>query len=191
LVFFLIKTHAFLDEDSKAQATLFALGALSSEETTTFEGHLESCPACRREVAELRRLNEMLALVAEPVRAPAAVRRNLLAYTQGQGFYLLRRDEGPWRPAGPPGVDMRILFIDHEAERQTLLLRMAPGASFPCHRHDDGFEECLVLEGDVADGHAEMQAGDFVRYPADTEHGPLTTVRGNLLLITSGLHEAA
>lgn len=187
----MIESHAVLDEDGKTQAALYALGALPPEEATGFEAHLQGCALCRREVAELRQVSDALALVAPPVRPPALVRHNLLAYTRGQGFYLLRRDEGQWRPTGSPGVDMRILFVDRDAERQTLLLRMAPGASFPCHRHDDGFEECLVLEGDVADGHAEMQAGDFVRYPADTEHGPLTTVRGSLLLISSGLHEAA
>lgn len=182
--------HETLDEDGKAHAALYALGALPADEEAAFVAHLEACAPCRREVAELRRVTEALSLATPPVAASSKVRHDLLAVTQGQGFYLLRRDEGPWRPTGVPGVDMRVLYVDRKADRQTLLLRMAAGASFPCHRHDD-FEDCLVLEGDVADGHASMVAGDFVRYPPATEHGPLTTVGGNVLLIACGVHDEA
>ncbi|MEO8505676.1 MAG: cupin domain-containing protein [Acidobacteriota bacterium] len=184
-------SHAVLDEDSRTQAALYVLGALEEAEIRAYEAHLDACALCRREVAELRRVTDELALVPVATHPSPRVRDSLLAFANGEGFYLLRRDEGQWLPSGVPGVDLRILFIDREARRQTLLLRMAAGSSFPCHRHDQGFEECLVLEGDVADGHAAMSAGDFIRYPADTEHGPLTTVHGNLLLITAGLEEHA
>ena len=52
-----------------------------------------------------------------------------------------------------------------------------------------GSEECLVLEGDVADGDLEMTAGDYVRFEEGTQHGPLRTRGGNLLLIVSSLHD--
>src|SRR5262249_22279930 len=138
----------------------------------------------------LRQVTEALSLSAPAQKPSSAVKRQLLAVTGGQGFYLLKRDEGKWLATGSPGVAMRILYVDKKSERQTLLLRMDAGSSFPCHRHDDP-EECLVLEGAVSDGHASMVAGDFVRYPPDTEHGPLTTTGGNLLLISSGLHDEA
>ena len=182
--------HAVLDDDGKAQAALYALGALWPSEEAEFEAHLATCALCRQEVAEHRRVADALALAAPLVQPSQTVKRDLLAVTQGQGFYLLRRDEGVWRNTGVPGVSMRILYVDRKADRQTLLLRMAAGSSFPCHRHDD-FEDCLVLEGDVSDGQASMVAGDFVRYAPDTEHGPLTTVGGNTLLIVSGLHDEA
>ena len=182
--------HAALDDDGKAQAALYALGALAPDEEAEYAAHLETCALCRQEVAEHGRVADALALIAPAVAPSHNVKRDLLAVTQGQGFYLLRRDEGTWRNTGVPGVSMRILYVDRKADRQTLLLRMAAGASFPCHRHDD-FEDCLVLEGDVSDGHASMVAGDFVRYAPGTEHGPLTTVGGNLLLIVSDLHDEA
>ncbi len=184
------ESHAVLDDDGRTQAALYAVGALPADEAALYESHLEGCAICRGEVAELRRVADQLALAVPPVKPAPAVKQQLLSVMQGQGFYLLRRDEGTWRPTGSPGVDMRILYFDRKNDRQALLLRMAPGASFPVHRHDD-FEDCLVLEGDVSDGKASMAAGDFVRYPPDTEHGPLTTVAGNLLLISCGAHDEA
>jgi anti-sigma factor ChrR (cupin superfamily) len=184
------ETHAVLDEEARAQAALYAVGAMPADEESFYETHLAACAVCRHEVAELRQVTDALSLAAPSLKPSGDVKRQLLAVTGGQGFYLLKRDEGKWTATGSPGVSMRILYVDRQTERQTLLLRMAAGSSFPCHRHDDP-EECLVLEGDVSDGHASMVAGDFVRYPPDTEHGPLTTVGGNLLLITSGLHDEA
>ena len=160
------------------------------DEEAECAAHLETCALCRREVAEHGSVADALALVAPSVAPSHSIKRDLLAVTQGQGFYLLRRDEGAWRGTGVPGVSMRILYVDRKADRQTLLLKMAAGASFPVHRHDD-YEDCLVLEGDVSDGQTSMIAGDFVRYAPDTEHGPLTTVGGNVLLIVSGLHDEA
>jgi len=155
-------SHTVLDDDGKGRAALYALGALWPAEEADYEAHLATCATCRQEVVELRRVSDALSLAVPPVRPSSTVQQHLLAVTQGQGFYLLRRDEGTWRPTGAPGVSMRILYVDRKADRQTLLLRMAAGSSFPCHRHDD-FEDCLVLEGDVSDGHADMAAGDFVR----------------------------
>jgi len=48
---------------------LYALGALDGEEKQTFEAHLRSCPACRRELAAARERTTLLGLAA-PAAAP-------------------------------------------------------------------------------------------------------------------------
>ncbi|NBD08682.1 MULTISPECIES: zf-HC2 domain-containing protein [Corallococcus] len=53
------------------QASLHAAGALEGEEAARFQAHLESCAACRAEVASAR---EVLDLVALPPQTPVEVR---------------------------------------------------------------------------------------------------------------------
>ena len=53
------------------QASLHAAGALEGEEATRFRAHLESCAACRAEVASTQ---ELLGLVALPPQTPAEAR---------------------------------------------------------------------------------------------------------------------
>ena len=179
---------AELPVEKRELAELYALGALEAAQAASLEEHLRDCPICRREIDSLRVAAEELALAPPPVEPPAELRRRLLGRLLPRGCSLVRRDEGAWTPTGVEGVDLRILFADPTNDRQTILLRMAAGATFPVHLHH-GAEECLVLEGDVRDGDLEMTAGDFVRFEAGTQHGPLQTRGGNLLLIVSSLHD--
>ena len=55
----------------------------------------------------------------------------------------------------------------------TVLIRMAPGCGYPAHRHL-GAEDVLVLRGGYRDDDGgTYRAGDFVRYPALSEHHPI------------------
>jgi anti-sigma factor ChrR (cupin superfamily) len=177
-----------LGNDDRERAELYALGALDEAQAATLEDHLRDCPVCRREVDELRAAADELDFAPPPVEPSPELRRRLLGNLVPRGATLLRRAEGEWAPTGVDGVDLRVLFADAAQDRQTILLRMAPGATFPVHLHH-GAEECLVLEGDVRDGDLEMTAGDFVRFEEGTQHGPLQTREGNLLLIVSSLHD--
>jgi anti-sigma factor ChrR (cupin superfamily) len=59
---------------------------------------------------------------------------------------------------------------------------MTAGAVYPPHRHF-GPEHCYVLEGDlIFDGHA-LYAGDYEVAVEATDHSPVTTRHGCLLLI--------
>lgn len=70
----------------------------------------------------------------------------------------------------------------------TFLARMAPGSSYPSHRHG-GPEECYVLKGDLDVGHRKMRAGDFERAEPGSVHARETTEEGCLLLIVSSLRD--
>lgn len=74
----------------------------------------------------------------------------------------------PWMPAGYPGVETRMLYADASG-RQTVLVRMAPGARLPDHRHT-GVEQSFVLEGTLVDEDGACTAGNFVWRRAGSIH---------------------
>ncbi len=56
----------------------YALGALDPAELDAFRRHLESCAACRDELAAFEQVADLLPLSAPPLRAPASLRRRVL-----------------------------------------------------------------------------------------------------------------
>lgn len=105
--------------------------------------------------------------------------------TASASDWLVRAGDGGFEPTGFDGIDVRRLFVDDEHDRVTMLIKMAPGTSYPSHRHG-GPEECFVLEGDLSIGDAlEMHAGDFQRMDQDSVHEMQSTRGGCLLLVTS------
>ncbi|QYK40739.1 MAG: cupin domain-containing protein [Paracoccaceae bacterium] len=77
---------------------------------------------------------------------------------------------GGWRDAvfGPfrEGVEISMIL---PGEPAVALLRYAPGAGVPRHRHR-GLETILVLEGVQSDDHGDYPAGALVLNPEGTEH---------------------
>lgn len=101
--------------------------------------------------------------------------------------FMQRMHEGVWIETGFNGVAYKNLFHDHVTGYNTMLLRMAPDARFPSHRHG-GYEECYVLQGDVSSGAVELFAGDYQRMPGGTMHQALHTKHGCLLLLVASEH---
>jgi anti-sigma-K factor RskA len=64
-----MRTH----DDYREALALHALGSVESAERTELEAHLETCPSCLRELAELRETAADLVRLAEPL-APSAGR---------------------------------------------------------------------------------------------------------------------
>jgi quercetin dioxygenase-like cupin family protein len=87
-----------------------------------------------------------------------------------------------------PGIEVRRLALDAANDRVTIEVRMAPGSSYPAHRHG-GVEECYVLEGDLDVGGVEMRAGDFQRVERGSVHPVQRTRKGCRLLIVSSLRD--
>ena len=83
---------------------------------------------------------------------------------------------------------MRQLYLDRDAGRTTMLLRMAPGARLPAHRHGAD-EQCLVVSGDIRQGEVVYREGDFVVMGKDSHHPEIYTEGGNVLLLVMGRNE--
>jgi anti-sigma factor ChrR (cupin superfamily) len=185
--------HA-LPEDPAELAALYAAGALAPEEWARFEAHLAAgCPACEAELAQLSHVVAALGSAVEPRAPSAATREQLLGRLAAEpappagempGLFVKRAAEGSWEETGVPGIQLRVLFLDREANRFTALVRMAAGSSYPGHFHSAP-EECLVLEGDLCVGTQVLLAGDYQRAEPSTTHVVQTTRQGCLLLVTA------
>ncbi len=183
----------------------YVFGTLEGEERARIEAGLQEhlargCPRCTAGVAQARELAAHLALAAPPAPPPAGLRDRVLAALSPQVWkcwetpatvpplFALRADEGQWEETGVAGVTVKRLFADAAKDRVTMLVRMAPGSSYPRHRHA-GPEECYVLEGDLRLPHMVLRAGDYQRAETDSVHGLQSTENGCLLLIVSSLHD--
>jgi anti-sigma factor ChrR (cupin superfamily) len=191
------------DDDTLAQAALYALGTLDPQETTAFvQSALPDVQAFDRVVQALGyaarpasppphlrgRLFERLhqpapAAPAEPVTAPTPpVPRHDLPF-------FLRAHEGYWEPGPFSGTTMRTLFIDQARQYATVLLRIAPGAQVETHFHVDA-EELYVLEGSCSFDNQTFGVGDYVRMPAGTTHSTVTSESGCLFLAIASTQTA-
>ena len=66
----------------------------------------------------------------------------------------------PWKPFRA-GIEIHSLYGELGVGRSAALLRYAPGAVLPAHRHV-GFEQILVLEGAQVDEHGRYAKGMLV-----------------------------
>jgi anti-sigma factor ChrR (cupin superfamily) len=206
--------HGHSNDTMRETAALYALGALTSEERDTFEAHVAACEACAVEVrsflevtASLERgvsgggiqpspkvRDELLRRVAEEKSRDGSETQVWKRWSEipgafiAPGLFTLRANEGTWEETAVPGVSVKPLFVDRERDYVTMLVRMAPGTSYPCHRHG-GAEECYVLQGDLHVAGQVLHAGDYQRAEDTSEHGVQSTEAGCLLLITSSQHD--
>jgi len=99
------------------------------------------------------------------------------------GTSTMRAAEMRWIDVGP-GVEVKVLRVDHERRDQTVLIRMQPGAVVVGHRHTQD-EECLILEGEVLIGEHRLLQGDMHVAKPGAVHPPIRAPDGALLLIRS------
>jgi anti-sigma factor ChrR (cupin superfamily) len=191
-------THQYLTDDLRDNLTLYAFDMLGPEETQAIAAHLEAgCRPCMAELQNVERVVGLFGYNAPAVRPQPQVRTLLLASlapetaqtaNPGQppsgleaGFFYCRADEGHWQELSP-GVLVKTLFVDPATQRHTAIVRMAPGTKLPQHQHL-AVEEVFVLAGDchVAPGQV-LQAGDYFRADAGSEHGTTFTEAGTTFL---------
>ena len=114
--------------------------------------------------------------------ALARVKRRVLARiaeAQRTDHLTVRAEDGQWQPFGP-GLALKVL---HEAGGvMSYLVRLAPGAVLPPHRHPMD-EECVVLEGSLRIGDLEVGAGGFHLGRQDVLHMPIVSERGALIFL--------
>jgi len=116
--------------------------------------------------------------------------RPAAAQTAAQpGFACVGASDEGWQSitaegSGLPAIDVKRLSVDAKRRYVTMLVRMAPGASYPSHRHA-GNEECFVLAGDLKVGDRVLHTGDYQLAAEDSVHGVQSTENGCTLLIVS------
>ncbi|MGH9222198.1 MAG: anti-sigma factor [Vicinamibacterales bacterium] len=87
------------DHDAlRSLAVPYAMGTATEPERREFEAHLPACAACREELAEIRRVNEALAMTTPPVAAPDELRRTIIAAAAREPRHVAAATRSPALP---------------------------------------------------------------------------------------------
>ena len=144
----------------------YAAQALASNEVAVAEAHIASCSDCQREVQSLRPvLNQFVSWPTDVLRPTTSLQARLalrIAEETGQPPVLpLARQwsEPEWEQVAP-GIECKLLATDSERQRVSMLVRLAPGASYPPHTHA-GVEELHLLDGELWIDERKLFPGDY------------------------------
>jgi len=178
--------HAEPTDEVRELAALYALGALSAEESAGFEAHLaEGCRTCAEEVRELSTVAGLVGVGVPAVAPRPGLRDALLARLAGEdsAWIVVRRDDGEWQ-AGGAGLELKYLYRDTIERRYNAIGRLEPGARRASHRHS-GVEELYVLAGDIRLHGRVLRVGDYCVAAAGTVHGDMITETGCTFLLVA------
>ena len=171
------------------RAAEYALGLLRGDERRALEAELASDNKLRDRVTDWQR--KLRPLDSDAVgEAPRELFERILSRIDAEGMQLpgtetKRSASADWLEHSP-GITYRVLKVDAALKRQSLLVRMEPGAVYKSHTHDVD-EECLVIEGDLRYGDLVLRAGDFHLAAPATSHPTGHTSSGCLLHVVVGL----
>ena len=182
------RQHNQIDDAARERIEAYVLGGSSIDERHAFEQHLATCAACLQETQTYDDVGKTLLYSAPASPPPASLKERMLANVRNPKPLLVRANDQAWMPTPVDGVTMRPLYVDPIKRRQTIIVRLEPGASYPIHAHA-GPEDCYVLEGVLMDGDLRMTVGDYTRYESGSQHGPLTTETGCEILVIGSLDD--
>ena len=157
-----------LHKDRCAQSEMtsaYALQVLPAGEIAGAEAHIVSCPDCRRELESLRPvIDRFVSWPADVLRPPASLQARLALRVAGAtatppALPRPRWSEPEWEQVAP-GIECKLLATDTERHRVSMLVRLAPGASYPAHTHADA-EELHLLDGELWIDGRKLIAGNY------------------------------
>jgi anti-sigma factor ChrR (cupin superfamily) len=147
----------------------YALRALPASELAATQAHLEGCAHCRGELERLRAVVDTFVAWPTDVLRPAASLQTRLALriAEGTGKEPVLPSPQPWSEEPEweqvaPGIECKLLASDGERQLVSMLVRLAPGASYPAHTHA-GIEELHLLDGELWIDERKLFPGDYNR----------------------------
>jgi len=144
----------------------YALQVLPANEIAAAEAHIASCPECRRELDSLRPVIDRFASWPTDVLRPTRSLQDRLALriAEETGTEPMPPPAQQWREPDweqvAPGIECKLLATDTEQHRISMLVRLAPGASYPPHTHA-GVEELHLLDGELWIDQRKLFPGDY------------------------------
>jgi anti-sigma factor ChrR (cupin superfamily) len=146
--------------------TAYALQALPASEVAAAEDHVAACADCRRELESLRPvIDRFVAWPTDVLRPTTSLQACLalrIAEDTGKQPVLppaRQWSEPEWEQVAP-GIECKLLATDRERHRVSMLVRLAPGASYPAHTHA-GAEELHLLDGELWIDARKLFPGDY------------------------------
>jgi anti-sigma factor ChrR (cupin superfamily) len=169
----------------------YALQSLTSTEVAAAEAHISACSDCQREVESLRPIVDQFATWPTDVLRPTTSLQMRLAQriAEESGAQLVpppapQWSEPEWEQVAP-GIECKVLATDTEKHRLSMLVRLAPGASYPPHTHA-GIEELHLLDGELWIDERKLFPGDYNYATAGSGDERVWTETGcTCVLITS------
>ncbi len=182
---------AMMVEDLDETAAIYALGLARGQGRAAIEARMEREPALAAKIVRWQKRLSELDLSAPRLTPPPGLFDKILeAVDEGEerlpGTLTKRAGTGVWTELAP-GVMCTILCEDPCAKRRSMLIRAEPGAIYDSHGHDAGYEECLVLEGDLIMGDLTLHAGDFHLATKGSAHPQATTRSGVLVYLSTAI----
>lgn len=140
----------------------YAVQALPASEIDAAETHIASCRDCQRELDSLRPVLEHFVSWPTDVLRPTVPLQASLAIRVAAGTAMQpvpHWSEPEW-DAVAPGIECKLLATDMERNRVSMLVRLAPDASYPAHTHADT-EELHLLAGELWIDGRKLLPGDY------------------------------
>ncbi len=147
-------------------ACAYALEVLPTSEVPAIQAHLAACSVCHREVEGLQWVvDRFVSWPTDVLRPSSSLRTRLalrIAEETGSSPVLPSAQQGSeptWEQIAP-GIECKLLATDTERHRVSMLVRLAPGARYPGHRHA-GVEELHLLDGELWIDQRKFFPGDY------------------------------
>jgi ChrR Cupin-like domain len=179
------------DRDHLDVVFLHALQTLPASEVPVVEAQISACAECRQEMETLRPIIEAFVAWPTDVLRPSASLWERLARRIASETGQAPLVPAPQRRAGPeweevaPGIACKLLATDTEKDRVSMLVRLAPGADYPPHRHA-GVEELHLLHGELMVDAKKLYPGDYLRSEVGTSDQRVWSETGcTCVLLTS------
>lgn len=174
----------------------YVLAALDEAEARSMEAHMDTCAECQQEYDAIRPVTHVLTDWRAQNLPPAddlwnRVTERIAAVTQkpttspiGTWSDSCGWPEPRWEDVAP-GIACKLLSTDRDMDRVSMLVELAPGASYPPHRHA-AVEELYLLRGELWIDEKKLCPGDYNRADAGSSDQRVWSERGCMcLLITS------
>ena len=156
-----------LNRCEQSEATCaFALQVLPRGEAAAAEAHIASCPDCKRELDSFRPvLDRFVSWPTDVLRPTASLQGRLaLRIAEETGKQPVLPPERQWSEPDweqvAPGIECKLLAADQERHLVSMLVRLAPGASYPTDTHA-GVEELHLLDGELWIDERKLLPGDY------------------------------
>ena len=159
----------FAHESEHSQLVFaYFLQTLPVDGLSAAQANLSACAECREELDWLRAVSDALVYWPTDLVRPSAplwdrLARRILAEARVPPDRAARQawTEPEWKEAAP-GISVQLLAIDPEKDRVSMLVRLAPGAHYPPHRHA-GVEELHLLSGELVVDEKKLFPGGYLR----------------------------
>ena len=149
-------------------ACAYALQVLPAGKVIAAGSHIASCLDCRRELESLRPVIDRLVSWPTDLLRPMASLRARLAnrIAEETGKHPLLPPEQRWSARDwekvAAGIECKVLATDTERHRVSMMVRLAPGASYLVHTHK-GVGELHLLDGELWIDERKLLSGDYYR----------------------------